>query len=63
VRPDVALKQPRSGESLSTKFTFARESMSPYVHLEGTQRRVLLITIFAVKLSFALTQTVELFVF
>lgn len=47
VRSDVALQEPRSGESFVAYFTYTRQGMASDVHLESSQAHVLLLTIFA----------------
>lgn len=60
VRSDVALQEPRPGESFATDFTHTRQGMASDVHLESTQAHVLLFTIFAAERFPGLGITVQL---
>lgn len=60
VSPDVSLEEPWSRERLPTQVAFARQSMSPNVHLEGTQRNVNFFAELANELLLVLTGAVEL---
>lgn len=44
---DVALQEPRPGESFATDFTHTRQGMASDVHLESPQAHILLLTVFA----------------
>ena len=49
VRPNVTLQEPRAGESLAAQKTLAGQCVRADVHLEGTQRDVDLLAVFAAK--------------
>lgn len=53
--PDVSLKKPRSGESLTTEMTLAGQGMRPNMHLQGSKTDVHLLAIFAGKGLFGLS--------
>ena len=63
VRPDVALKQPRSAKTLAAYFTFTRQRMGSNVHLERTQRRIRLLAVFTSEMFLYLRAAVKLLVF
>lgn len=49
VSTDVSLEKPRTGESFTAQVTLTRQGVSPYVHLESTQRSVHLRAVLAAK--------------
>lgn len=63
MRPDVSLKQPRSGERFAAHFTNARQRVCPYVHLQGAQTHVFLLAVLAAEGFPGLRVTVQLLVF
>lgn len=59
----VSLKQPGSGERLSTEFAHTGQGVRPDVHFESSQADVLLLTVFTAEGLFTAPITLELPVF
>lgn len=57
---NVALKQPRSGESLPAELALARQGMCPDVHFESPKGHVFLVAVFAVEGFLVLCVAVQL---
>lgn len=59
VRPDVALKQPRSAEGLAADFALARQCVRSDVHLEGSHGGVLLAAVLAAEVVVLVPDNLE----